>query len=255
MFKIRRRRPRRHRREPSAQDRADAPPHSPQLEAEPSDLADSEPDSTLSADPSVAPLAATRIAVGGLEVIRRVLSCMRVTLESGTVPLANCVQTCLEMQFALSYLNIESTLETVALAVEASDGTVLGQYGPGSGPWYLGDCFNGHAVLYVPQESALVDPAIEQFKEVRECPSLPRFPIFEIPEALEDLGDEPIEIRLEERIVVYYPNPAYCDAWQHAQFGENHLGPILRSTGHGIALDVWNDLQGRSFVEVVETDS
>lgn len=186
---------------------------------------------------------ADQIEVGELEVIRRVLTHVRMGLEDGVAPFGTCVQTCLETKYALQGLSIESELEAVALAVEAGDGIELRVCGPGDGPWYDGNRFNGHAVLFVPQCSTLVDPTLEQFEEVRECTGLPRHPIFELPAGFNNLGDEPLAMPIGERQVVYYPHSIYRNAWQHEQFGDHILGPILKSTGHEIAHEVGQELR------------
>jgi hypothetical protein len=81
-------------------------------------------------------------------------------------PAASCVTCCLIVREALAVFGITSRVEAVGVEVENSHGHRR-MYGHPEGPRYNADgSFNGHTVVVVTAAGRLVDPTVQQFREV-----------------------------------------------------------------------------------------
>ncbi len=77
---------------------------------------------------------------------------------------AFCVDGCLTLHYALAEYGIASRVEAVILDVEGN--VTHGRFG-GNGPHdNANGTFNGHAVLVVPEADRLLDPTLQQYREV-----------------------------------------------------------------------------------------
>jgi hypothetical protein len=127
---------------------------------------------------------------------------------------AHCVDGCLTLHYALAEYGIASRIEAVTICVEdvrpgGRPGTVYGQ-----NPRYNTDgTFDGHTVLVATGAGRFVDPTIQQFAEV---PARQGPPFLQAPLPVPDgLGDVPIGIRRQDRMVIYGQLPEYQrQAWR-----------------------------------------
>ncbi len=133
-------------------------------------------------------------------------------------PAASCVTSCLVVREALAVFGITSCVEAVGVEVENSHGDRT-MYGHPEGPRYNADgTFDGHTVLMVTGAHRLLDPTVQQFREVprRADAAMPLIaPIGQLGElAGKPAGTELSIVRSDHVITYILLEPQHRQAWR-----------------------------------------
>ncbi|SDM71707.1 hypothetical protein [Nonomuraea jiangxiensis] len=143
---------------------------------------------------------------------------------------------------ALVEYGIDSRVEAVILDLEGN-GTHT-RYG-GDGPYYNPDgTFNGHAVLIVPAADRLLDPTLQQYREVpdTEAATVPLM----VKLGGTSLGPASAEVARSDHRVRYHPAPEHLrEAWRNVTITANE--DAYRWAGANLAANVFDMLRSEFF--------
>jgi hypothetical protein len=152
-------------------------------------------------------------------------------------PAAGCVTACLVVREALAVFGITSRVEAVGVVAEASDGKRT-MYGHPEGPRYNADgTFDGHTVLVVTGAHRLLDPTVQQFREVprRADAAVPLIaPIGQFGDLAGYPAGTQIPVIRSDHVITYILlEPQYRQAWRSPAI-DAHAGEF-RGQGEDVA--------------------
>jgi hypothetical protein len=152
-------------------------------------------------------------------------------------PAAGCVTACLVVREALAVFGITSRVEAVGVVAETSDGKRT-MYGHPEGPQYNADgTFNGHTVLMVTGAHRLLDPTVQQFREVprRADTAIPLIaPIGQLRDLVGYPAGTQLPIIRSDHVITYILlKPQYRQAWRSPAI--DALAGELRGQGEDVA--------------------
>lgn len=155
---------------------------------------------------------------------------------------AHCVDGCLTLHYALAEYGIGSRVEAVILELEGN-GTHT-RYG-GTGPHYNPDgTFNGHVVLVVPPADRLLDPTLQQYREVpdTEAATVPLM----IKLNGTSLGPGAFEVPRTDHRVRYHAVPEHLrEAWRNTKITANDS--VYRRAGATLAANVFDMMRSSEY--------
>ncbi|MEV0589409.1 hypothetical protein [Nonomuraea sp. NPDC050310] len=157
---------------------------------------------------------------------------------------AYCVDGCLTLHYALAEYGIDSRVEAVILDVEGN-GT-HSRYG-GNGPHYNPNgTFNGHTVLIVPAADRLLDPTLQQYREVPDTEAATSPLMVKLNGT--SLGPAAMEVARSDHRVRYHSVPEDLrEAWRNAKITANESA--YRWAGANLAANVFDMLRSEFFRE------
>jgi hypothetical protein len=152
-------------------------------------------------------------------------------------PAANCVTACLVVREALAVFGITSHVEAVGVEAETSDGRRT-MYGHPEGPQHNADgTFDGHTVLMVTGAHRLLDPTVQQFREVprRADTAMPVIaPIGQLGDLANCTARTQLRIVRSDHVITYILLKPQCrQAWRSAAV--DALAGEFRGQGEDVA--------------------